>query len=93
MNRAPHKAACAMTPLHQIPLASSDVEAVDVHHLRPHLHEVADEFVLRIRARLDLGEAAQDLVRTEHEVDARARPLELAALAVAAIEDIGALGD
>src|SRR3970040_1705171 len=67
---------------------SGEVEAVQVHHLGPRRHEVLDEHLLRIRARVDLGEGPQLRVRAEHEVDARAGPLDLPRPAVAPLEQV-----
>ncbi len=40
-------------------LRSGEVKTVQVHHLGPRRHEVLDELLLRIRARVDLGSDSQ----------------------------------
>ena len=55
---------------------SGDVEAIGVHHLGPRRHEVLDELLLRVRARIDLRERAQLRVRAEDQVDPGAGPLD-----------------
>ena len=62
---------------------SGQVEPVQVHDLVPGGHEVAHELLLRVVLGVHLGERPEDRVRSEHEVDPRARPLELARRPVA----------
>ena len=57
---------------------SGEVEPVEVHDLVPRGDEVVHELLLRVVARVDLGERAQLGVRAEDEVDAAAGPLDLA---------------
>ncbi len=56
---------------------SREVEAVEVHHLVPRSHEVTDELLLRVVTRVDFRDGAELRVRTEHEIDTRAGPLDL----------------
>src|SRR6266478_7495709 len=63
-------------------LRSREVEAIEVHHLGPRRDEVLDELRLRIRASVDLRQGPELGVRTEHEIDARAGPLECAGLPI-----------
>src|ERR1700716_834075 len=71
---------------------SGEVVPVEVHNLVPRGHEVAHELVLRVVARVDLGDGAEFGVRAEDEVDAAAGPLELARGGVAALEGLRVLG-
>ncbi len=63
-------AAVALVPLH--------VVAVQHHHLRPDLDEVADEPLLPVGARVGVGDRAELRVRAEHEIVARRPPARLA---------------
>src|ERR1700730_9609108 len=69
-------------------LRSRKVEAIEVHHLGPRRDEVLDELRLRIRASVDLRQSPELGVRAEHEVDARAGPLERARLPIAPFEHV-----
>src|SRR5581483_4597582 len=69
-------------------LGSGQVEAVEGHDLVPGGHEVADELLLGVVARVELGEAAEDGVRAEDEVDGGGRPLEVAGGPVPALVDV-----
>jgi len=60
-----------------LPLAA--VEPVQVHHLGPGGDEVLNELRLGIGGGVDLGHGPQLRVGTEDQVDARARPFQLAA--------------
>ena len=51
--------------LEDVMLRSGEVETVKVHHLRPGLHEVLDELLLRVRASVDLGQSPELGVGTE----------------------------
>src|SRR5438128_788014 len=64
---------------------SSEVEALQVHHLGPRRHEVFHELLLRVRARIDFREGAQLRVRTKNQVDSGAGPLDLVRLPVATL--------
>src|SRR5579863_3387760 len=66
-------------------LATGEVEAVEVHHLGPRPGEVLDELLLPVKRAINLGERPQLSVRAEDEIDARAGPLGLARLPVAAL--------
>src|SRR5258707_10252083 len=68
-----------------LPLRSSQIEAIEVHHLGPRRHEIPGEFLLRVRAPIDLCEGAELRLRTKGEVDAGAGPLDRIRLAVAAL--------
>src|SRR5436190_5786527 len=48
---------------------SGDVEAVQVHDLVPRSHEVTHELLLRVVARVDLGDGPELGVRAEDQVD------------------------
>ena len=74
------------------PDTGSDVVPVEVHDLDPGGDEVAHELLLRVVARVDLGERPQLGVRAEDEVDPAAGPLDLAGGAVAALERLRVLG-
>ncbi len=50
--------------------ARAHVEAIEVHHFRPRGDEVAHEFLVRVRAPVDLRHRAQLRVRAEDEIDA-----------------------
>src|SRR4030088_266927 len=67
---------------------SGEVEPAEVHDLVPRGHEVAHELLLRVVARVDLGDGTQLGVRAEDEVDAAAGPLKLARGGVAALEGV-----
>src|SRR5437773_277619 len=67
---------------------SCEVVAIEVHHLGPGGDEVLDELRLRIRAPVDLRQGPELGVRAEHEIDARAGPLDLARLAIAPFEHV-----
>src|SRR4029077_17437049 len=62
--------ACSITLRH--------VETIETHDLVPRRHEVADEFLLCVIARVDLREGTKFGVRAEEEVDAAGGPLDLA---------------
>src|SRR5215204_3133565 len=64
--------------------ASGERETVEVHHLGPCRHEIPGELLLRVRAAIDLREGAELRVRTEHQIDTGAGPLDRIGLAVAA---------
>src|SRR5262249_41486665 len=64
------------------------VVPIEVHHLGPRADEVLDELRLRVRAAVDLGQGPELGVRAEHEIDARARPLERARLPIAPFEHV-----
>src|SRR5690242_15073500 len=68
---------------------SVQVEAVQVHDLRPGGGEVLHELLGAVRAGVDLGDRPQLRVRAEHQVDGGGRPLDLAAVAVLALVDLG----
>jgi hypothetical protein len=51
-------------------------EAIEVHHLRPGRHEVANELLLPVRACVDLRKRTELGVRTEDQIDTRGRPLQ-----------------
>jgi len=53
-----------------LPLRSSQIEAIEVHHLGPRRHEIPGEFLLGVRAPIDLCEGAELGLRTKDEVDA-----------------------
>src|SRR5258706_3326838 len=72
---------------------SGEIETVRVHHLGPRRHEVLYELLLRVSAPIDLREGTQLRVRTEDQIKARAGPLDLFRLPVAAlIHAIGVRG-
>src|SRR5688572_27279506 len=54
------------------------VEAVEVYHLVPGRHEVTNELLLRVAARVNLGERPQLRVRAENEIGRGGRPLRVA---------------
>src|SRR5579872_6962631 len=56
---------------------SCQVVAVGVHHLVPRGHEVLHEALLGVGAGIDLGDCPQLTMRTEDQVHAGARPLDL----------------
>src|SRR5205814_413108 len=85
-SRRPSSCATSSTDRGLAALTSGDVEPVQVHHLRPRSDEIGDELGLRIGGGVDLGHGAQLRVRAEDEIDARAGPPQLAALAVATLE-------
>src|SRR5450755_4004584 len=62
---------------------SGEVVAVQVHHLGPRRHEVFHKLLLRVRARIDFRQRAQQRVRTEDQVDTGPGPLDLVRLPVA----------
>jgi hypothetical protein len=68
------------------PSGTSDVEPIQIHHLRPRGDEITREFPLRIFARIDLRERAELGVRAEDEIDAAAGPPPLPRLAIDAFE-------
>ena len=65
-----------------------EVEAVELHDLRPSGDEVVHELRLTIGAGVDLGQGAELRVGAEDEVDGGRIPLHLAGLAVAAFEEV-----
>src|SRR5690606_29222354 len=71
---------------------SAEAEAVEVHDLVPHGHEVAHERLVRVVGRVDLGDGPQLRVGAEHQVDGGGGPPELAGGPVAALVDVLALG-
>src|ERR1700729_530290 len=81
-------AAFSTLGLRRPPLGSREIEAIEVHHLRPRADEVVDELFLRVRASVDFRQRAELRVRAEDEIDARAGPLYLAGPAVAPFEDV-----
>src|SRR5439155_12206710 len=60
---------------------SGEIEAIQVHHLGPGGGKVLHELLLRATLCIDLCEGAQDRVRAEDEIDARAGPPKLVRLA------------
>src|SRR4030088_1262211 len=71
---------------------SGEVEPAEVHDLVPRGHEVAHELLLRVVARIDLGDGTQLGVRAADEVDAAGGPFDLAGGEVAALEGLRVLG-
>jgi hypothetical protein len=70
---------------------STQVEAVQIHHLRTRGDEVLDELLARVRARVDLGPPAQLRIRVEplefpRVVDAAARVVGLRRMGVQQLE-------
>lgn len=59
---------------------------VEIYDLAPCLDEVLHEVLGAVGAGVDLGERAKLRVRSEHEVCARALPLDLAGVDVASLE-------
>src|SRR6202042_2161675 len=68
-------------------LAVDEVEAIEVHHLDPRLHEVLHELLLPVGRSIDLRKRAQNRVRAEDEIDACAAPLDFTRLPVAPLVD------
>src|SRR5689334_9118061 len=66
---------------------SGEVEAVELHHLRPRRGKVLDELRRSVSRGIDLREGAQLRVRAEDEVDAGSGPLDLAGLPIAPLID------
>ncbi len=64
------------------PRRSREIEAIEVHDLRPSGHEIAHELLLGVFAGVDLGASPQLRARTEDEIDAGARPTDLSRVAV-----------
>src|SRR5437762_12525658 len=62
------------------PRRSSEVEAIEVHHLGPCQDEILHERLLRIRTPIDFREGAKLRVRAEDQIDAGAGPLHLVRL-------------
>jgi len=56
------------------------VEAVQIRHLAPRLHELPDEPLFAVGLSVDLGYRAQLGVGAEHQVHGRRGPLELTRL-------------
>src|SRR5262249_55780087 len=71
---------------------SGNIESIEVHHLAPRCDEVLHELLLRVVAGIDLGDRAELRVRTEHEIDAAAGPLERVRLAIAPLEGVAGVG-
>src|SRR5690348_5725244 len=65
-----------------------EIVAVCVHHFGPRGREVLRELLLRVRAAIDLRDRSELRVRAEDQIDARAGPLQLIRLAVAALVDV-----
>ena len=59
-------------------LGTVQVEPVEVHHFRPSLNEVFDEFFFRIVTGVDFGDSPQLRVGTEDQIDTGTGPLGLA---------------
>lgn len=64
-----------------------EVEAVELHHLGPHMHEVVDELLIGVVRGIHLGNGAQLRVRPEHEVDRRTRPHNVTTFAAPSLVD------
>src|SRR5215831_21230960 len=58
------------------------VESIEVHDLVPRGHEVAHELLLRVVARVDLGDRPELGVGAEDQVEPAAGPLQLARPAI-----------
>src|SRR5438094_59909 len=69
-------------------LRSRKVVAIEVHHLGPGPDEVLDELRLRVRASVDFRQSPELGVRAEHQIDARAGPLERTRLPIAPLEHV-----
>src|SRR5579872_3950521 len=65
-----------------------DIEPIEIHDLVPRRREVADEFLLGVIARVDLGERAQLGVRSEQEIDPAGGPLPVARRAAPSFEGL-----
>ncbi len=55
-------------------LASGQIEPIELHHLRPGRHEVADELLIAFNLGVHLGNGPQLGVGSEDEIGARAGP-------------------
>src|SRR5262245_52688013 len=64
------------------------IEAIEVHHLDPGRDKVLEELVGAILAGIDLAQRPQLGIGTQHQIHTRSGPLDLAGLAVAALEYI-----
>ena len=71
---------------------SDEVEAIRIHDLVPGGNEVLNKLRARIRFAVDFGQSAKLRVGAEDEVGAGGRPLDLARLAVATVEDVRGFG-
>src|SRR5690242_4043871 len=66
--------------------SSGQIVAIQIHHLGPRRSEVPHEHVFRIVRCIDFRKRSKLRVRTEHQVHARAGPLDVTRLAIAALE-------
>ena len=48
---------------------SAEIEVIQIHHLGPGRHEVADELLLRVRTSIGFSQCPQLGIRAEHQID------------------------
>jgi hypothetical protein len=74
--------------LDAVRLRHGKVEAIEAHHLIPGRYEVMDKLLLAVGTAVDLGEGAELGIRTEDQIDSRARPLQFTGFTIAPFKDI-----
>src|ERR1700683_1308449 len=62
---------------------SRNIVAIEIHHFSPSSREVLHKLLLGIRARINFRKSTQLRLRTEDQIDASSRPLDLVRLPVA----------
>src|SRR5215469_16008300 len=75
-------------PAPRLMLRSGEVEPIEIHDLAPRGSEVARELLLRVAARVDLGDCPELRVGAKHEVEAPTGPLVRARRPVMALEGV-----